>query len=75
MQQILDFTPADVAEARKLVADLDQVFDTLKIQDQRYVTTWKIHLDKNGAVGSKRLIWLRATHADYFKQEEMREAA
>lgn len=73
-QPALDFeTSPDLLEARAIIADLSARFDALKIQDQRFVSSWRLYLTRTGAaarVGEARLYFLRRVHGVYFQTVE-----
>jgi hypothetical protein len=53
------------AEARHLVAELEFVFESLPLQDQRFVAGWRAYLTRTGdqaQIGSRRLELLRRIH-------------
>ncbi|NOT58884.1 MAG: hypothetical protein HOP19_01530 [Acidobacteria bacterium] len=64
--------PEEVAEARRLVAELRSRYDALKIGDRRYVTSLTEYLERLGdqtVWGAHRLALLRKVHGEYCAAE------
>ena len=66
------------SEARQLIADLEAACSRLRIQDRRFVFSWRQYLDRLGnraEIGVNRLTVLRRIHGSYYpmtKQEAAR---
>ncbi len=72
MGELIEEITHDLIEARRLVADLEAIFDQLKIQDHRFVTSWRLYLARTGdeaRIGKYRLHHLRRTWSEHFGEE------